>query len=455
MTKNLQFVALLGASGLWGACGSRTDLSELLLESEQRDDRSSENGPDSVPLPQEPGDGVPVPRPTEPGRPVTPRAPPQTPPEPLEPPEPPAAWGAFEVKGPCAPLSTVTLPNSVSDDGRYYVYAERSYNPDRTRVILLDRHDSETSTTVLHEVAGDDQQRPIISGNAELIGWKEGLGNGSQLQLIDRVSQAPVHRTPLGDGYTGVFSGDARYLAYSTRDQDITVPPPHWQGGVVITDLDDGSSQLVSVGVSGESANRYSSSPDMTADGRLVIFSSSAANIVAGKPPVNRNDIYLWDRDLGYALLAIPPEDGSFPERGSTAGRIAANATVLGVHYAPVQQGDPMTLCLRDLLSNNVRCMGSVEEGYSMRLVDISDDGRFVLVTTDGQLTDEDQNSFFDGYVYDRLRDEFEPVHPESIARTVNGGHTMVSQSGDGTTIAFVKSEEGVSSVCFAERVPG
>jgi len=98
------------------------------------------------------------------------------------------------------------------------------------------------------------------------------------------------------------FSADSRYLAYVTATNNV----PSDQNGlndVYLYDCVNGTHTLVSHSPDGQSPlGGDSDSPDISADGRWVVYRSAATNIV----PFDLNgvpDVFLWDRLSGATTL--------------------------------------------------------------------------------------------------------------------------------------------------------
>lgn len=67
---------------------------------------------------------------------------------------------------------------------------------------------------------------------------------------------------------------------------------------VFVRDRQEGTTERVSEGDSGDHANGDSSEPSISEDGRLVVFSSNASNLVPGDSN-GAQDIFVYDRLAG------------------------------------------------------------------------------------------------------------------------------------------------------------
>jgi hypothetical protein len=105
------------------------------------------------------------------------------------------------------------------------------------------------------------------------------------------------------------FSGDGRYLVYATTASNV-VADINQTLDVYAYDWQSGSNQLVSQSFfTPHAAMGRSDSPDISADGRFVVYESGAADIV---PSDNNSvkDIFLYDRQNGITTLLSASSSG-------------------------------------------------------------------------------------------------------------------------------------------------
>ena len=165
----------------------------------------------------------------------------------------------------------------------------------------------------------------------------------------------------------------------------------------------------LSVSTAGTEANGPSSVMAVSADGRHVLFSSTATNLVAGDTNTH-DDVFVRDRDTD--------RDGIFDEAGAVA-TIRVNQGLAG-EQSP--------------------------EGFVQS--QMTPDGRFVLWVTAGALVAEDTNGFVDVYLRDRdadadgVFDEPGAVVVERVSTGTGGGQTnadsfVPSMTPDGRFVLF------------------
>lgn len=107
-----------------------------------------------------------------------------------------------------------------------------------------------------------------------------------------------------------VISGNGRFVAFTSVATDLIPSDPTNTSDVFLRDLETGSTMLVSVNAAGSGpGNNESHSPALSEDGRYVMFSSRAGNLVSGTVS-NVNGNLFW-RDMlagtNRPLTTFPP----------------------------------------------------------------------------------------------------------------------------------------------------
>lgn len=154
------------------------------------------------------------------------------------------------------------------------------------------------------------------------------------------------------------MTGDGRYVVFSSPATDLVAGDTNGRWDVFLRDTVLESTELISVAADGTLGNSDSRFPQVSEDGRFVVFASHASNLVAGDSNA-RSDIFLVDRSLDTIEL-------------------------ISVATSGVQQDD---------------------ESYAERCCDVSDDGRTVVwATLAGNLSSYDGFPFADLDVYARDR---------------------------------------------------
>ncbi|MGZ8225824.1 MAG: hypothetical protein ACXWT3_04185 [Methylococcaceae bacterium] len=217
-----------------------------------------------------------------------------------------------------------------------------------------------------------------------------------------------------------------------------------------------GETTLVSVDSAGQQGNADSntwSSPAVSADGRLVVFSSSASNLVAGDTN-EALDVFVHDRTTGITNRVSVDSEGheaggilsnSFMPTLSADGRI-----VTFVSYASnLVAGDTNEtndIFVHDLstgATSRVSVNSTGEEGNDTTYgtAPTSADGRFVaFFSSASNLVTDDSNQTSDVFVHDRTTGATARVSVNSAGEQGNSWSEYHAISKDGRFVAFDSS---------------
>ena len=304
---------------------------------------------------------------------------------------------------------------SVSADGRYVAFSSWASNlvpndtNDESDVFVRDLM---TGTTTLVSVASDGTQAngvsftPSISGNGDVVAFRSDATN-----LIANDTE----------GHTDVF----------------------------VHVISTGVTSRVSQTPTGEGANEDSSEPAISANGRVVAFSSVATNLVrvhvnatglccdifVHKLATGRNklgDPMLNGKGASDSFLPVLSANGRYLAFGSWGCDIATGIECLDESnvYEQDMRTKTMTLVTRAY-------SGTVGFGCGANPA-ISADGTKVAFISDGaNLVPGDTNGAYDVFVRDLTTGVTTRVSVNSHGGQTNGGLGRVTMSSDGNLIAF------------------
>jgi hypothetical protein len=185
-----------------------------------------------------------------------------------------------------AEATAATFRGTVSGDGRFVGFRSRARNlvpEDTNRALDVFVHDRWTGATRRASVGSDGTQ-------ADADGF-------------DRESR---RNSFMSRPY---LSADGRYVAFTSRASNLVVADRNAVSDVFVHDLLTGTTSRVSVSADGEETNGASVVSGISADGRVVAFTSLADNLVPGDTN-GRRDVFV-------ALLRGP-------ERGASARALAS-----------------------------------------------------------------------------------------------------------------------------------
>jgi Tol biopolymer transport system component len=211
---------------------------------------------------------------------------------------------------------------------------------------------------------------------------------GSTTELISQHN--PAAQSATGDRPSGLtqisLSADGRWAAFASEADDLIVNDVNRATDVFVRDLAAGTTTLVSAATNGQSAvGGGSFNPLISADGRFVVFLSSATNLVAG-PIVSSifgNSFNVFRRDLiaGANALITVSFDHSRPGLGASSapvisqdGRYVAFVSVANNLVPGLSPGTNSFWC--DMNLGITKALTS--NAPSALLPSISGDGRYV-----------------------------------------------------------------------------
>ncbi|MFN0009943.1 MAG: TolB family protein, partial [Planctomycetota bacterium] len=301
---------------------------------------------------------------------------------------------------------------SISADGRYVAFRSRA-----TNLIPIDEY--------LYE---DVFVRDRVTGTTEKVNLKSTGG-----------------QTVSGDSSGPSISADGRHVAFESFASDLVVGDTNGQRDIFVRDRIAGTTERVSVSSAGVQGNGWSFGARISADGRFVAFTSLAGNLVPGDP--TDKGAFVHDRVTGETERVSLASDGSPAPTISSMDAISADGRfVLFTSSASNLVANDTNLridaFLRDRLSGTTRRMsvntGEGEANQHTFSTAISDDGRFVVMQGRAtNLVPGDTNVRIDVFVRDRLNNTTERESLDSAGAQGNGTCNYGTISADGRWVAF------------------
>lgn len=269
-----------------------------------------------------------------------------------------------------------------------------------------------------------------------------------------------------GDSRHPRLSGDGRYLVFETTISEADGRPSGTE--IVFRDRMQNTTRPVSVGASGSGSEAWSRAPAISEDGRVVVFASSAVDLVAGRDENGGGeDVYLFElgtgatRRISVDVNGRQPADGaSFAPSISGDGRYVAftsNATLDGRNARSPGGRAIASIYVRDLrlgLTERVSAgvEGSPPNGSSSD-PSISRDGRYVAFVSEAtNLVAGDRNPSADVLLRDRPRGVTVLISRGTDGGPANGPSAHPAVSADGRLVAF--QSQASNMVCVRRCSP-
>jgi Tol biopolymer transport system component len=288
-------------------------------------------------------------------------------------------------------------------------------------------------------VAGDTNFRPDCFVRDRLTGQ------------TTRVSVSSAGVEGLGNAQLPSISSDGRFVAFMSDSMQLVAGGTPGIFSVFVHDRQTGQTTRVSTATGGVAGNLNSRQPSISADGTVVVFESSANNLVSGDTN-GFQDVFVHDRGAGTTTrvsvssagaqgndhsggdpLSRPrvSADGRFVAFQSRASNLVANdtsgASDIFVHDRQTGQTTRVS----------VSSAGQPATGDSIN-PSISADGRFVAFWSGaGNLVPGDSNGAEDIFVHDRQAAHTTRVSVSSSGTQANAFSSYPAISANGRMVAF------------------
>jgi hypothetical protein len=273
---------------------------------------------------------------------------------------------------------------------------------------------------------GSNSDDPSISGDASVVAFSctapldpsdvNGLNDvyirDTQTATTERVSVSYIPgQDPNGKSGGSALSFDGRYVAFDSMATNLVPNDTNNFIDVFLYDRGTHMTERISVDSQGQQSNDWSSVRGMSADGRFVLFASSATNFVP-KDTNGAIDLFVRDRVLGTTTRVSVDGGGNEANGSSNFGNISADGTVVvfqsGATNLVVKDVNyTFDIFAKDLLTGNVELIsvGVFGQGNYLSLYPVvSQHGRYVVFASGADnLVPNDTNQAADIFVRDRL----------------------------------------------------
>ncbi|HYH51543.1 MAG TPA: hypothetical protein VEG38_18515 [Acidimicrobiia bacterium] len=203
---------------------------------------------------------------------------------------------------------------------------------------------------------------------------------------------------------------------------------------------------LISLAIDGREADGASFTPAISADGRVIAFTSAASTLVPGDTN-GAEDVFVYDRETGATERVSLSSAGDQGDGASYDPAISADGrhvafTSAASNLIADDRNNELDIFVRDRLTGrtvlaSVGPQGLTGDGPSVA-ASISGDGRFVAFESDADtLVRSDNNGTGDVFVRDLLNDVTRKISVAGNGQQTESPSFGAAISADGTTVAF------------------
>lgn len=300
-------------------------------------------------------------------------------------------------------------------------------------------------------------RRGCIDMDAPGYDIQTGLGRLSAARVFAQLS--PRDRRPMLVGSSTVprgrrtahgaaLSADGTVMVFSSHSRHLVPGDTNGVEDVFVKDLVTGTIERVSVSSAGDQSGNASTAPDISADGRYVVFQSFATNLVTGDTN-GAWDVFRHDRTTGTTdrvnlssagAQAIGGGRFSSPRISGDGSRVVFQSSARNL-VAGASAGRDQ-IYLRDMTAGTTELMSGTPAGVQgdggAELPDISDDGSLVVFDSwSTNLIGSDANGVVDVFLRHVALGTTDRVSLDDAGAPFGGGSYFARISGDGSTVSF------------------
>ena len=342
------------------------------------------------------------------------------------------------------------VPGDTNGDGDVFVYDRQTGTVDRVSIASdgTEADDISRSPSISSDgryVAFESDASNLVQGDTN--DSDDVFVYDRQANAIERVSVTSDGSEANGESGSPSISSNGRYVAFRSWASNLVPGDTNGEPDVFVYDRQVDEIERVSVAYDGTEADGSNYSPSISSDGRYVAFSSWASNLVPGLSRTAITEIFVYDRHTDGIELVSVAFDGSPGNWNSHKPSISPDGryVVFSSDASDLVQGDNNSTTDIFVYDRNnettervsIATDGSetIQPSYSPS---ISSDGQHIAFESwAGNIIRGDTNGKSDIFVYHRETDTIERVSVASDGSEANGNSLRPSISSDGRYVAF------------------
>ncbi|MHB1457603.1 MAG: TolB family protein [Armatimonadota bacterium] len=252
--------------------------------------------------------------------------------------------------------------------------------------------------------------------------------------LVERVSISSIGEEGNGASDNPAISSDGRYVVFQSLASNLTAGDTNGCLDVFIRDRDSSTTERVSVSSSNEQGNGNSYNPSISADGRYIVFESTASNLISEDTNGN-SDIFIYDR------INLTTERISVTSLG-TQMSVDSHDPCISADGTCVAFTSGYDLMIRDFLADTTETISSGSGAFSL-----SFDGRYVAFEASSSLLPGGNRDAYDVYVTDRSTDVTERISVSSTGVAGDGFSHNPVISANGRYVTFTSYSSNLTPI--------
>ncbi|WP_455197793.1 PKD domain-containing protein [Kaarinaea lacus] len=365
-----------------------------------------------------------------------------------------------------------SINGSISADGRYVVFDSIASNlvtddNNETWDIFLRDRLNETTIRVSQSSQGTDSDGasidPVISDDGTVV-----VFSSSATNLVDDDTNqvADIFRMDLitgslvrisvnrdleeanNDNDAPDVSADGRFIVYESNATNLSADnDSNGATDIYLYDSQTGLTERVSVNSAEEQGNGISRNPSVSDNGRFIVFESHSTNLVADDAN-DASDIFMRDRELGITFRLSLSNGGEQANNDSATPMINANGTVVvfqstASNLVDDDDNDVRDIFVRDLVTSttsrvSIRSNGNEANASNYASPAIDASGRYVVFySSANNLVENDNNNSWDVFVHDRESRQTALVSVNSNGQQGNASSFIPALSAGGHYVVF------------------
>ena len=353
-------------------------------------------------------------------------------------------------------LAPNLIPGLTNDFG-YLLYMK---SPSGVSAIDLPAPESEAANGSSFGVnLSEDGNRLTFISNASNL--QSLITHDSQVYLrdmdtdsMDLVSQSGG--VPAYPGATGAKFSGSKYIVFESRSMNLVPEGSNGNLQIYLKNLETPSLSKVSLNSTGVQGNGLSYLPAVSPNGKFVVFSSYATNLVAGDTN-SEVDVFLRNLEtnttsrLSVSSSGVEANGSSGGSDLSSDGRYVV-FTSFASNLVPNDTNGYGDVFLRDTILNTTTIVSLDSSGNIANNVSVSQkisaDGRYILFLSEASnLVAGDTNGAYDVFIHDRMSGETSRVSVGDEGQQGNHAAPQFADfSADGRYVVFVSSATNLIS---------